>query len=86
MKKGVLPSRALFLTQGVWAYQFWQVENNAHMALAQLLQLLKDVTLLEITRVKNAIVDLDKSRVIVYDPQHGELQFEVYLPGKVEST
>lgn len=54
------------------------------MALAQLLQLLKDVTLLEITRVKNAIVDLDKSRVIVYDPQHGELQFEVYLPGKVE--
>ena len=66
----------------MWAYQYWHVDRNMKMAVAQLLELAKDVALLEITRIKNSIVDLDKSRVIVFDPENGELQFEIYLPGR----
>lgn len=71
--------------QGIWAYQYWHVEQNLQAAAAQLLALAKDVTLLEITRIKNAVVDLDKSRVIVYDPVNGEMQFEIYLPVPLKS-
>ncbi|XP_076440191.1 uncharacterized protein LOC143279842 [Babylonia areolata] len=71
--------------QGVWAYHYWHVEKNTHRAVGHLLELAKDIALLEITRVKNAVVDLDKSRVIVFDPQNGELQFEIYLPVALKS-
>lgn len=66
----------------MWAYHYWHVNKNMRLAVVQLFELAKDVALLEITRIKNAVVDLDKSRVIVFDPKNGELQFEIYLPGE----
>lgn len=71
--------------QTVWAYQYWHVEHNMQLAMHQLIELARDVTLLEITRIKNAIVDLDKSRIIIFDPQNGEMQFEVYMPVSMKS-
>jgi hypothetical protein len=68
----------------MWAYEYWRVEKNMQLAMQQLIELAKDVALLEITRIKNAIVDLDKSRIIVLDTENGELQFEVYMPGWME--
>ncbi|KAL8574007.1 hypothetical protein ACOMHN_029454 [Nucella lapillus] len=71
--------------QGVWAYHYLHVEKNTKLAVGHMLDLAKDITLLEITRIKNAVVDLDKSRVIVFDPLNGELQFEIYLPVSLKS-
>ena len=39
----------------------------------------KNILLMELAKLKKTIMDFRKSRVIMYDPERGELQVEVSL-------
>lgn len=39
----------------------------------------------EITQLRNDVLNLDKFRVIVYDPKEGNIKFQIYLPVDITS-
>jgi hypothetical protein len=63
----------------------WNLEQTMDAAIKGAVDLSKNLILMELIRLKNYLIDLEKTRVIVYDPQKGELQFEIHLPVPLKS-
>lgn len=80
-----LKNRILLLTQGKWAYNYWEVEENVVELAKSLVKNVRELISEEIKDMRDSILNLDKSRVIVYDPQRGEIQLEIFLPVAVKS-
>ncbi|CAL1530281.1 unnamed protein product [Lymnaea stagnalis] len=62
--------------------KYWNMEQGMNMLTARAIDLSKNLLLLELAKLKKT---LENSRVIVYDPERGELQFEIHLPVPVKS-
>ncbi|XP_067678851.1 uncharacterized protein [Haliotis asinina] len=71
--------------QLVWAYKYWDLDSNLRLTMLRLYEASRDMIFMELNKLKDSLVDLDKSRVIVYDPLNGELQVELYLPIPLKS-
>ncbi|XP_059147634.1 uncharacterized protein LOC131935270 [Physella acuta] len=61
---------------------YWKAEKSLDAAVERLLELAKSLVILELSEIKKT---LEGSRVIVYDLERGELQFEVHMPVAVNS-
>ena len=75
----------VFMFQGKWAYNYWSLDGKVRRAMMKLYEVTKDAVFKEINTLKDTWMDLDKSRIIVFDPQRGELQFDIYLPFPLQS-
>lgn len=73
------------LLQLVWTYKYWDLDSNLRLTMLRLYEASRDMIFMEMNKLKDSLVDLDKSRVIVYDPLNGELQVELYLPVPLKS-
>ncbi|XP_048255783.1 apolipophorins-like [Haliotis rufescens] len=71
--------------QFVWTYKYWDLDSNLRLTMLRLYEASRDMIFMEMNKLKDSLVDLDKSRVIVYDPLNGELQVELYLPVPLKS-
>ncbi|XP_076436385.1 uncharacterized protein LOC143275928 [Babylonia areolata] len=71
--------------QGVWAYNYWQVEDNLKKHLHSIATLLKEIVEEELHVYTHHFRFLQKSHVTVWDPEHGEIQAETYLPLAMET-
>nr|KAG5709527.1 hypothetical protein BaRGS_001577 [Batillaria attramentaria] len=71
--------------QGVWAYKYWQVEENMEECLASIVRLVKKLIEQELEFITEKVDFLRKSKVTVYDPEDGEIQVEIVLPVPLES-
>ncbi|XP_071116773.1 uncharacterized protein [Haliotis cracherodii] len=71
--------------EGVWAFNYWQVEENLKQHLQSIYDILKEMVEEEVQKYREQLVFLEKSKVTVWDPQHGEIQIELYLPIPVQS-
>ncbi|XP_041360319.1 uncharacterized protein LOC121376501 [Gigantopelta aegis] len=71
--------------QGKWAYNYWSLDGKVRGAMMKVYELTKDALFKEINDLKDTWMDLDKSRIVVFDPQRGELQFDLYLPFPLQS-
>ncbi|GFO03307.1 apolipophorin [Plakobranchus ocellatus] len=63
----------------------YKMESTLGTAMQRLSEMTKNLLLMELAKMKRTIMDFRKSRVTVYDPEHGELQFELYLPVPLKS-
>ena len=75
----------MFDHQGKWAYNYWQVEENTKKHLTNVVTLIKEILQEEFEKYTPFLQIFKKSKVTVYDPEHGEIQLEVYLPINVQS-
>ena len=66
--------------QGVWAYNYWQVEENLKKHLISIAELLKEIVQEEVEMYTRHFRFLQQSHVTVWDPAHGEVQAELALP------
>ena len=66
--------------QGRWAYNYWEVEQNVQKHMKSIFTMLVEMIQEELEHYESYLDILDRSRVIVMDPDHGEIQVEVYLP------
>ncbi|XP_041357851.1 uncharacterized protein LOC121374806 [Gigantopelta aegis] len=69
----------------LWAYRYWDVETNMAKHLTSILDTLEKVLQKEMEEYTTHVYWLQKSNITVYDPKHGEIQAEVYLPFPVNS-
>lgn len=46
-------------------------------AVQRIIDLSKNLILMELMKLRSLLIDFEKSRVTVFDPERGELQFEV---------
>ncbi|RUS82211.1 hypothetical protein EGW08_010025 [Elysia chlorotica] len=60
-------------------------ENSLGTAMQRVSEMTKNILLIELGKLKKTIMDFRKSRVTVYDPEKGELQFEMFLPIPLKS-
>lgn len=56
---------------------YYNFEQNIQSALERVVSLSKNLILMELMKMKESFFNMEKSRLIVYDPVRGELQFEV---------
>lgn len=71
--------------QGVWAYHYWQVEENLQKHLRSIVTLLKEIVQEELEVYTRHFRFLKDSHVTVWDPEHGEIQAEIRLPVAMET-
>ncbi|XP_050403910.2 uncharacterized protein LOC126819756 [Patella vulgata] len=71
--------------EGVWAYNYWKIEENVEQKLRELFSLLKEIVEVEISQYREKVGCIFKSNVTVYDPQNGVLKAELYLPTPMSS-
>jgi len=71
--------------QGVWAYNYWQVEENLKKHLISIAELLKEIVQEEVEMYTRHFSFLQKSHVTVWEPQQGEVQAELHLPVAMET-
>ncbi|XP_046361600.2 uncharacterized protein LOC124138779 [Haliotis rufescens] len=71
--------------EGVWAYNYWQVEENLQKHLSSIYEIIKEMVEEEIQKYRQYLNFLEKSKVTVWDPEHGEIQMDVYLPIPLKS-
>ncbi|XP_076472801.1 uncharacterized protein LOC143302134 isoform X1 [Babylonia areolata] len=71
--------------QGVWAYNYWQMEENLEKHLHSIATLLKEIIEEELEIYARHFRFLQKSHVTVWDPEHGEIQAEIHLPVAMET-
>ncbi|XP_041357844.1 uncharacterized protein LOC121374798 [Gigantopelta aegis] len=71
--------------EGVWAYNYWQVEENTMKHLMNIMTLMKEIIQEEFEKYTPFLQIFKKSKVTVYDPEHGEIQMEMYLPIPLQS-
>jgi len=71
--------------QGVWAYNYWQVEENLKKHLISIAELLKEIVQEEVEMYTRHFSFLQKSQVTVWDPKQGEVQAELHLPVAMET-
>ncbi|XP_071088621.1 uncharacterized protein [Haliotis cracherodii] len=70
--------------EGVWAYNYWQVEDNLKDHLQSIYETIKEMVEEELQKYKDSLL-LIKPDVTVWDPEHGEIQVELYLPIPAQS-
>ena len=73
------------MLQGLWAYRYWQAEDNLKKHLHSIATLLKEIVQEELQVYTRHFTFLQKSRVSVWDPEHGEIQAEIHLPVAMET-
>ena len=71
--------------EGVWAYKYWQVEDNLEKHLRSIATLLKEIIEEEMDIYTRHFRFLQRSHVTVWDPEHGEIQAEISLPVAMET-
>ena len=71
--------------QGLWAYHYWQVEENVKKHLRSIATLLKEIVQEELEMYTGHFRFLQDSHVTVWDPEHGEIQAEIRLPVAMET-
>lgn len=69
----------------MWAYNYWQVEENLQEHLSSIYEIIKEMVEEEIQKYRQYLNFLEKSKVTVWDPEHGEIQMDVYLPIPLKS-
>ncbi|KAL8584622.1 hypothetical protein ACOMHN_002351 [Nucella lapillus] len=71
--------------QGVWAYQYWNVEENSREHLHKLVELLGDYVKQELEQMTRQVQFFRMSNVTVYDPQRGRIEVDVVIPVALKS-
>jgi len=71
--------------QGVWAYHYWQQEENIVEHLENIAQLLKEIVEEEMAVYTAHFRFLQDSHVTVWQPMNGEIQAELRLPVAMEN-
>ncbi|XP_067679783.1 uncharacterized protein [Haliotis asinina] len=71
--------------EGLWAYNYWQVEENLQKHIHSIYEIIKEMVEEEIEKYTQYLNFLEKSKVTVWDPEHGEIQMDVYLPIPLKS-
>ncbi|KAL8597069.1 hypothetical protein ACOMHN_057558 [Nucella lapillus] len=71
--------------QGLWAYHYWEVEENLKKHLHSIATLLKEIVQEEMEIYTRHFRFLQQSHVTVWDPEHGEVQAETHLPVAMET-
>ena len=66
--------------QGTDAYKHWEVEENAKAVVDTVYDYILGVVCEELDSLKNTVTHMQNSKVTVYDPAHGEIQMDTYLP------
>jgi len=66
--------------QGVWAYNYWEVEENLRKHLLSIAELLEEIVQEEVELYLRRFDFLQKSHVTVWSPEQGEVQAELHLP------
>ncbi len=69
----------------MWAYNYWKVEENLKKHMESIYEMIKELVEEEFYNYREKLVFLEKSRITVWDPEHGEIQMELYLPVPLES-
>lgn len=75
----------VILQQGENAFKYWEVKENSQAVLEAVLDWLKEEIEKELSDIQANIMNLAKTSVTVYDPEHGEIQTEVHLPFPVQA-
>ncbi|KAL5015760.1 hypothetical protein ScPMuIL_005349 [Solemya velum] len=70
--------------QGVWTYQYWEVDDNLKELKDKIFESLYDTVMLEKSRYLDCIRNLRKPHIIVFDLEKGEIDVEIYLPVPTE--
>ena len=65
--------------QGLWAYNYWQVERNVYRHSQNILDLIEEIIIDELSQYADEIERLYHP-ITVWDPEHGEIQAEFRLP------
>ncbi|GFR65207.1 apolipophorin [Elysia marginata] len=60
-------------------------ESSLGTIMQRVTKMTKNILLMELAKLKKTIMDFRKTKVIVYDPERGELQLEMYLPIPLKS-
>ncbi|CAG5119505.1 unnamed protein product, partial [Candidula unifasciata] len=63
----------------------WNMEQTMDAGVKRIIDLSKNLILMELMKLRSYLVDFEKSRVIVFDPERGELQCEIHLPIPLKS-
>lgn len=63
-------------SQGRWAYNYWEVDEQLQQLAERLALRLRDELVSEI----DAVLHLDRNRITVWDPEHGRVAAQLYLP------
>jgi len=71
--------------QGVWAYNYWEVEENLRKHLLSIAELVKEIVKEEVQMYTRHFRFLQKSHVTVWSPEQGEVQAELHLPVAMET-
>jgi len=71
--------------QGMWAYKYWQKEQNIVEHLESIVQLLKEIVHEELALYTPHFRFLQDSHVTVWQPMKGEIQAELSLPVAMET-
>jgi len=71
--------------QGLWAYHYWQAEENLVKHMESIVELLKEIVEEELNIYTAHFRFLQDSHVTVWDPEHGEFQAQLRLPVAMET-
>lgn len=69
----------------MWAYGYWQVEENIKQSVRNIANLLYQLAEEELEELSQLLKLLKNSHVTVYDPENGEIQVELKLPFQLKS-
>ena len=70
----------IYKLQGADAYKHWEVEENAKAMVDAVYDYMLEIVYDELDSLKNTVTHMQNTRVTVYDPAHGEIQMDTYLP------
>ena len=69
--------------QGVWAYNYWQLEKNIHAHAERVLKLIREIVEDEMKEYAEDLQGLYQNPITVWHPENGEVQAEFRLPMEV---
>lgn len=72
-----------FYEQALWSYRYLAIEEYAREIISDIYESTKQFIIEDIAQLR--LLHWDKSRMIVFDPVQGEIEFELYLPTAVEA-
>merc|ERR1712142_946166 len=84
MKNVKMASNEIY-QQGLWAYHYWQLEENLKKHAESAARLIKEIVQEEMDVYTRHFRFLGDSRVTVWDPENGEIQAETHLPVAMET-
>jgi hypothetical protein len=67
-------------SQGKWAYQYWQVDENLVKHMESIVTLMKEIVQEELRMYQPHFRFLHDTNLTMWDPAHGEIQAEIHLP------